>query len=92
MIEEIGSIILPVVEHAIALILAAVVVFYLSAALGDRAARSYRNTYDPEGNFAYAHSQALRQSVILATGITGAVKMPAILGGIAKIIAAVTGA
>lgn len=80
-----------IVEYPVALIVAAIVVYVLSSKLGDRAARNYRGMYDPEGNSARAHGRAVRQSVLLATGIAGAVKLPAILSGIAKITAAVAG-
>ena len=46
---------------------------------------------DPEGNSARAHGRAIKQSVLLATGIAGAIILPAILAGIAKIIAAAAG-
>ena len=80
-----------IVEYPVALIVAAVVVYVLSSKLGDRAARNYRGMYDPEGNSARAHGRAVKQSVLLATGIAGAVKLPAILSGIAKIVGAVAG-
>lgn len=80
-----------IIEYPIALAVAAVVVYFLSSSLGDRAARHYRGIYDPEGNSARAHGRAVKHSVLLATGIAGAIKLPAILSGIAKIIAAAAG-
>lgn len=82
---------LSIFEYPVALIVAAIVVYVLSSKLGDRAAPNYRGIYDPEGNSARAHGRAVRQSVLLATGIAGAVKLPAILNGIAKFKASVTG-
>ena len=80
-----------VIEYPIALLVAAAVVYVLSSKLGDRASRAYRGMWDPEGNSARAHGRAIKQSVLLATGIAGAIKLPAILAGIAKIIAAAAG-
>ena len=76
-----------VIEYPIALLVAAAVVYVLSSKLGDRASRQC-GRLDREGNSAGAHGRAIKQSVLLATGIAGAIKLPAILAGIAKIIAA----
>lgn len=80
-----------IVEYPIALVVAAIVVHLLSKELGERATRNYRGMYDPEGNYGRAYGRAVKQSVLLATGIAGAIKLPAILGGIAKIVAASAG-
>ena len=79
-----------ILEYPIALIVAAVVTYFLATTWGERASWHYRGVYDPEGNYGRAYSSAIRQAVLLATGIAGAIKAPAILKAIAEIIAAAT--
>ena len=85
------NMIFTIIDYPIALVVAAIVVHLLSKELGERATRNYRGMYDPEGNYGRAYGRAVKQSVLLATGIAGAIKLPAILGGIAKIVAASAG-
>lgn len=79
-----------IVEFGVGIVIATIAVSLGTKYIGDLGARQYQGMYDPEGNSTRAYTRAAKYLCLMASGIAGAIKLPAIIDAIGKAIAATT--
>ena len=81
-----------VIEFGVAIVVAVIAVALGTKYIGDMGASHYRGMFDPEGNATRAYTIAAKYLSLMASGIAGAIKLPAIIEAIGRALAAFTGA
>ncbi len=80
-----------IVEFAAAIMIATTAVCLGTKYIGNLGASQYKGMFDPEGNAGRAYMTAAKYLSLMASGIAGAIKLPAIINAIGKVIAAIAG-
>lgn len=81
-----------IIEFGVAVVLATIAVALGTKFIGDRGASNYIGMLDREGNASRAYTRPAKYLSLMAGGIAGAMKLPAIINAIAKVVTALTGA